>query len=158
MDDSVARLWAQYRGVTPSVPASLPLSYSFSDNAEEADALLELVLSGVKCATAPSVAELELAGDPIPQPGDYAIVTDEAGIARAVIQTRSVEIRRFADVDEEFARTEGEGDRTLSWWRTAHQGYYSRVLAGTAYAVSDDLEVVCEEFDLLFAAPELHTK
>lgn len=147
---SVSDLWNRYREVSTTAPAALPLSYSFSDNQDEADELLELVLSGEKCATAPSVAELQLAGDPIPQPGDYAIVIDGSGIAKAVIRTRAVEIRRFGDVDEEFARIEGEGDRTLSWWRSAHQSYYARVLAGTDHVVNDELEVVCEQFDLVY--------
>lgn len=151
MHPSVSDLWNRYRIVNATAPTNLPLSYCFSDNHEEADELLTLVLSGIKCATAPSVAELQLAGDPIPQPGDYAIVTDGSGIARAVIRTRAVEIRRFGDVDEDFARIEGEGDRTLSWWRAAHESYYTRVLADTDHAVDDDLEVVCEQFDLVYA-------
>ncbi|WP_348946516.1 ASCH domain-containing protein [Chitinibacter sp. FCG-7] len=150
MQSSISELWNHYRSLDAAAPAALPLSYCFSDNAEEADALLELILSGRKCATAPSVAELQIAGDPIPKPGDFAIVTDWNGMARAIIRTRAVEIRRFGDVDEDFARIEGEGDQTLGWWREAHRSYYTRVLAGTDHAVDDDLEIVCEQFDLVY--------
>lgn len=150
MHASVSDVWDRYRLLDDTAPAALPLSYCCSDNPEEANALLELILSGRKCATAPSVAELRIAGDPIPKPGDFAIVTDWSGTARAIIRTRAVEIRRFGDVDEEFVRIEGEGDRTLGWWRDAHHRYYTRVLAGTGQAVDDDLEIVCEQFDLVY--------
>jgi uncharacterized protein YhfF len=34
--------------------------------------------------------------------------------------------RRFSEIDEAFAFDEGEGDRTLTYWRTAHQSYFER--------------------------------
>lgn len=151
MHPSVSEMWDRYRVRDAKAPAAPPISYCFSDNTQEADELLGLILSGRKRATAPSVAELQLAGDPIPQPGDFAIVTDWSGAARAIIRTSVVDIRRFGDVDEEFARIEGEGDLTLSWWRAAHQGYYTRVLAGTDHVVNEDLQVVCEQFELVFS-------
>ncbi|MFP5431956.1 MAG: ASCH domain-containing protein, partial [Alphaproteobacteria bacterium] len=117
-------MWDRYRASNPKARAETPISFHFCDNQEDADLCAALVVRGQKRATAPSVAELELAGDPVPRVGDYSIVTDWAGHAVAVIQTVSVEIRRFGEIDEEFARAEGEGDLTLEWWRTAHQSYY----------------------------------
>ena len=152
MNASVIRLWDRYRAINRSAPVEVPASFHFCDNREDADICAALVVAGQKRATAPSVAELELAGDPIPQVGDYAIVTDWAGTAVAVIRTASVDIRRFGDVDEDFARAEGEGDLTLGWWRTAHQAYYESVLAGSGYVVDASLQIVCERFELVFKA------
>ena len=152
MNTSVIRLWDRYRAINRNAPAELPSSFHFCDNREDADICATLVVTGQKRATAPSVAELELTGDPIPQVGDYSIVTDWAGKAVAVIRTASVEIRRFGDVDEDFARAEGEGDSTLDWWKTAHQAYYESVLAGSGYIVDANLEIICERFELVFKA------
>lgn len=152
MNASVAQLWNRYRAINPDAPANVPISFHFCDNEKDADLCADLVARGIKRATAPSVAELELAGDPMPQVGDYAIVTDWTGNAVAVIRTTAVETKRFADVDADFARAEGEGDLTLKWWREAHHAYYSSVLAGTDYTVDDDLEVICERFDLVLKA------
>lgn len=152
MNSSVIRLWDQYRAINRDAPADVPISFHFCDNQKDADLCAALVVSGQKCASAPSVAELELAGDSIPQAGDHAIVTDWAGNAVAVIRTVSVEITRFGEVDEDFARAEGEGDLTLEWWRTAHQAYYESVLAGSRHIVNADLEIVCERFELVLAA------
>ncbi|RYG96813.1 MAG: ASCH domain-containing protein [Alphaproteobacteria bacterium] len=152
MTSSVTRLWDQYRAINPNAPADAPISFHFCDNQADADLCASLVATGQKRATAPSVAELELAGDPIPRVGDYAIVTDWRGNAIAVIQTVSVEIKKFGDIDEEFARSEGEGDLTLEWWRAAHQAYYENVLTGSKYRVDDDLEIACESFEVALKA------
>jgi uncharacterized protein YhfF len=152
MNASVARLWDRYRAINPDAPVEAPGSFHFCDNQVDADLCAGLVASGRKRATAPSVAELELAGEPMPRVGDYAIVTDWAGAAVAIIRTVSVETKRFGEIDEEFARSEGEGDLSLEWWRTAHQRYYESVLAGSQVTVDADLEIVCQRFTLVLAA------
>src|SRR5512146_94564 len=42
----------------------------------------------------------------------------------AVIETLSVEQRRFDAIDEAFAREEGEGDRSLLFWRSVHEDFF----------------------------------
>lgn len=147
MHSSVRELWMRYRERAPGVPADPPAVFHFCDNQEDADCCAALVAAGRKRATASSLAELRLAGVPVPKPGDHAVVTDWAGEAQAVIRTVEVEIRRFGEVDEAFAREEGEGDLTLEWWRAAHRAYYARVLASSGIAVDDDLAIVCERFE-----------
>lgn len=152
MKQSVSQLWNRYRKINRDAFAEAPSSFHFCDNQEDADLCAALVVAGQKRATATSVAELQLAGDAIPQTGDYAIITNWAGNAVAIIRTTSVEIMRFSEVDEAFARDEGEGDLTLGWWREAHQAYYERVLAGSCYIVNSELEIVCERFELILKA------
>jgi len=152
MHPSVGRLWTQYRAINSCAPAAVPVSFHFCDNPVEADLCAALVREGQKRATAPSVAELQRSGSPIPQVGDFAIVTDWVGVAVAVIRTTAVEIKRFADVDEAFARAEGEGDLTLEGWRRLHQAYYERVLAGSQSVVDAALEIVCERFEVVLRA------
>ncbi len=151
-DASVAALWQKFRLQNPTAPEKPVAVFHFCDNHDDAETCLRLVLSGKKRATAASLKELELSGDPVPTVGDYSVVTDYAGKAHAVIETTGVEITRFADVDEQFARTEGEGDLTLAWWREAHAAYFSRVLQGTGTAVDDDLPIACEHFKVVLAA------
>jgi len=152
MHPSVPDLWQRYRVVNPSAPADLPDVFHFCDNREDANTCVNLVVAGRKRATASSLAELELAGVALPEIGGHAIVTDWEGQAKAVIQTRSVEVRTFIEVTEDFAREEGEGDLTLGWWRTAHRAYYERVLAGSQYQVDDALQIACERFEVVMTA------
>lgn len=146
---SVDALWDCYRAYNPDAPPEPADSFHFCDNREDADTCLRLVLEGKKRATAASVLEYERVGDPIPKPGDCSVVTDFDGVAKAVIRTTHVEIKRFADVDEEFARAEGEGDLTLEWWRKAHRAYFLRMLKDTPELVNDDLLIACEHFEVV---------
>lgn len=149
MHPSVGHFWARYRAANPGAPAEVPAIVHFCDNQEDADMCAELVVAGRQSATAPSLAELRRAGDPLPSVGDLAIVTNWAGEAKALIRTCSAEVRSFSEVDEEFAQAEGEGDGSLGWWRTAHRAYYTRTLAGSGQILDDDLAIVCERFELL---------
>lgn len=151
MHPSIGDLWERYRAANPGVPEEAPAAFHFCDTKEDADICAALVAEGRKSATAPSLAELRLAGDPLPKTGDLGIVTNWNGEAKALIRTCSAEIRSFSEVDEDFAQAEGEGDGSLVWWQTAHRAYYTRVLAGTGHAVNDDLQVVCERFELLLS-------
>lgn len=152
MNPSVSALWQRYRLVDPSAPAEAQAIYHFCDNQEDADGCADLVVAGRKCATATSLPELERDNIPMPKTGDFAVITGWSGEARAVIRTTSVDICRFGDVDADFARTEGEGDLTLEWWRDAHRAYYQRVLADSGHAVDDDLLIACERFEVVMAA------
>jgi uncharacterized protein YhfF len=152
MHPSVEALWTRYRALDPAAPAQTPVAYHFCDNEADAQTCLALVLTGSKRATACSLAELEAAGAPIPATGDFAIVTDWAGVAQAVLRTTAVAIRAFGEVDEAFAAAEGEGDGSLAWWRQAHRAYFTRVLAGSSYAVDDDLLIACEHFEVVLVA------
>ena len=61
-----------------------------------------------------------------------------------------MEIRNYNEVDEEFARTEGEGDLSLRYWREAHQIFFSRVLPKIGKEFSVEMPLVCENFKLIY--------
>jgi uncharacterized protein YhfF len=149
MRKSVEELWSAYRRLDPAAPEEPPTAFHFCDNREDADTCARLVAAGRKRATAASLAELEAAGDPLPGPGDLAVVTDWAGEAVAVIRTVRVTIVPFGEVTEDFARSEGEGDLSLAWWREAHRAYYIRVLEGTGHRFAEDMPIACETFEVV---------
>lgn len=122
-------------------------AWAFGDSPEQADELLDLVLQGVKTATcsALSVYGSDL---PITQPGSVEVVLDGQGVPRAVIRIVSVDIRRFNEMDAEFAAAEGEGDRSLAYWRAEHEDFFTR-----AGRFAPDMELVCERFELLDRLP-----
>jgi uncharacterized protein YhfF len=95
--------------------------FSFGDSPHLADELLALVLSGRKTATCWSVQEGKQTAV-----GKRMVVCDGSGRPRAVVETVSLEQRAFQEVDEAFARKEGEGDVTLEWWREVHMSYFKR--------------------------------
>ena len=114
-------------------------SFAFGDGPALADELLELVLAGVKTATCSTEDEPNTS-----TPGERWIVLDGSGTPRCVIETLEVTYRRFGEVDATFAYEEGEGDRSLAWWRQAHRNYFGRL-----GKFSEDMMLMCERFRLV---------
>jgi uncharacterized protein YhfF len=131
----------------PTVYRNLP-SWSFGDSPALADSLLALVLEGKKTATAGSYDALVAQGEAPPKPGERSIILNGQGQPICVIETTEVTLRRFDAVDAAFAFDEGEGDRSLAFWRKAHESYFRRT--GT---FATDMMVVCERFRLVAVPP-----
>jgi uncharacterized protein YhfF len=117
---------------------SLP-RFSFGDSPALADDLLALVLSGRKTATCTTPDDPNLS-----RPGERWIVLDGRGEPSCVIETIQIEMRRYNEVEAAFAYDEGEGDRTLEYWRDAHRQYFGR-----QGKFREDMMLVCERFRLL---------
>jgi len=117
--------------------------FSFGDSPEMADRLLGLVLAGKKTATTSALSDPTIAHNDI---GKRWIVLDGKGKERAIIETAELRIVPFMEVDEAFARDEGEGDLTLSYWRKVHEDFFRR-----EGVYSPDMKVVCERFKLVEA-------
>lgn len=122
----------------------------FGDNPALADELATLVLSGVKTGTCSALWEWEAEGNPMPEVGLISITLNGTGDPICILETTEVTIRRYNEVDEDFARAEGEGDLSLAYWREAHKRFFSRVLAKIGREFSEDMPVVCERFKVLF--------
>lgn len=114
--------------------------FSFGDSPELADELLALVLAGAKTATS-WAADEGLKGVEV---GKRWTVTDGAGKPRAIIETTEVAKHLFTEVDESIAYDEGEGDRTLAYWRKAHTDYFTRL-----GQFAPRMELYCERFKLI---------
>jgi len=114
-------------------------SFAFGDSPRLADELLELVIKGVKTATCSTEDEPNTS-----TPGERWIVLDGSGNPRCVIESTEVSYRRFGDVDAAFAHEEGEGDRSLTYWRQAHRNYFGRL-----GRFSEDMTLMCERFRLV---------
>lgn len=118
-------------------------TFVFGDSRALCDALLALVRAGTKRATCEALRSYERDGDPLPQVGRRDIALDFDGNPQLVIETTEVVIRRFCEVDADFALAEGE-DETLAGWQAGHRAYFERTGGWTA-----DMPVVCERFRLV---------
>lgn len=125
-------------------------AFHFDDNEASANALASLVLACRKRASAGLVWSFEAAGVPLPSVGDLSVVTDWAGVALCVIETRRVDIVAFQAVSAEFAATEGEGDGSLQYWQEAHTAYFGRECRRLGREPSPRMPVVCERFELVY--------
>ena len=118
--------------------------WSFGDNPQLADELLALVLARTKTATCGALWQYEAEGSALPAAGERSVVLDRLGRPACVVETVEVTIKRFAEVDESWARDEGEGDRSLAHCRREHEAFFK--LEGT---FSSDMPLVCERFRLV---------
>jgi uncharacterized protein YhfF len=114
-------------------------SFAFGDGPELADELLDLVMKGIKTATCSTEDEPNTS-----MPGERWIVLDGRGEPRCVIESTEVSYRRYIDVDAAFAYEEGEGDRSVTYWRAAHRRYFGR-----KGKFSEDMMLMCERFRLV---------
>lgn len=114
-----------------------------------ADELLGLVLEGTKTGTTSALAAYEYEQEPLPLVGSYSICLDGEGIPRCVIQTVAIKTVPFKEITAADAYKEGEGDRSLAYWRKVHQDFWERELVAYDVAFSDELLVLCEEFKVV---------
>lgn len=103
------------------------------------DELVELVLEGKKTATTC------LNNTNIPKVGERSILTFENEKKACVVETKQVIITKFKDVTPEMAYLEGEGDRTLDYYRKVHTDYFKTINPD----FNDDTEVVFEVFEVV---------
>ena len=145
---SVSEFWRECREIVGGLPEAEPEAWGFGATPPQADDLLSLVLAGTKTATASSLRDYEVDGDPVPAAGDLSIVLDGSGVPRALIRTIAVDIVPFREVTADHAVAEGEGDLSLEWWRAAHERFW-RTHSSDPRGFEPDMPVVCERFELL---------
>lgn len=119
------------------------------------DELAALARDGIKTATASAYPLYAQAGEPLPAEGNYSVILDAAGEAVCVIRTTRVYLCAFREVSALHAWKEGEGDRTLRGWREVHRAVFSEELRAAGLSFSEEMPVVCEEFSVVFPAPDV---
>ena len=64
------------------------------------------------------------------------------------MRTSKITICPFKDVTAEHAFKEGEGDRSLEYWRRVHKEFLESELGKIDMAFNEEAKVICEEFEL----------
>ena len=103
-----------------------------------------LILAGEKRATAGLASDYAAMGEPLERVGERLTLVDDEGEGLATVVVTRVQSCRFIDVPWEFARTEGEGDRSIEEWRDGHRNYWT----SEGEQVEDSTMVVLVWFEL----------
>jgi uncharacterized protein YhfF len=152
-DAGIETYWQRFLATQPPDSPYHGRTYvaeAFGDHPQLADELGALIVNGVKTGTCSALWEWEAEGNPIPEVGLISITLNGSGEPICIIETTEVTQRRFNEVDEDFAYSEGEGDRTLQYWREAHTRFFSRVLAKIGRNFSEDMPLICERFKVIY--------
>lgn len=150
-NQSVIELWESFKQQVPHLPETYDV-WSFGDSPELANELASLVLEGLKTVTCSLKQLYEVEGKNLPQEGAYSVIVDGNDRAIAIIQNVQVVVFPFDQVTEEIADAEGEGDRTITYWTETHKEFFKRECQSIGEPFSTKMEVVCERFELVYAA------
>lgn len=118
-------------------------AWQMGDSPELASELANLIKKGIKTASCGSFASYQQE-ESAPRIGSYNIILDGQNVPVCVIRLVSLQLARFCDINEEFARKEGEGDLSLEYWKKEHQRFFIR-----EGHFSEDMELIAEEFEVV---------
>lgn len=128
-------------------PTTLQSAYQFG---AEADKLAALVLAGKKTAAA-SARDLYAADEPLPQVGAYGVILNGADEPVCVTYTDAVEVQPFLAVSADHAYREGEGDRSLAYWRAVHLAFFKNEYAAEGKQFDPETaRIVLESFHVVY--------
>ncbi|MGT2833627.1 ASCH domain-containing protein [Streptococcus halotolerans] len=139
-------MWQKYQQMNPSIGDEMD-AWAFG---AEPDLLANLVLEGTKTATASAFDLYEVDNEPLPEAGTYDIILDSQDEAVCVIEVTKVSVLPFKDVSKEHAFKEGEGDKSLAYWRKVHEALFSEWLAEANLAFNENSKIVLEEFKVVY--------
>ena len=117
---------------------------------EAPDILADLVLQRIKTATCSAYDLYQINNEPLPQAGDYSVILNSSDKAVCIIKTLKVYVTEFKKVSGEHAFKEGEGDRSLRYWRMVHENFLTNELASVHKVFEENTKVVCEEFEVMY--------
>jgi uncharacterized protein YhfF len=127
-----------------------PPSFYFCDTKKDADECAELVVKKIKQATSPSVWWFEKNNEKLPEVGDLAIITNWNHEPKAIIRTKKVKIVKFKDITAAYSFIEGEGDKSLEYWKKVHWNYYTNEMKKHNEEPNENMKIVCEYFETIW--------
>lgn len=139
-------MWIEYKKTKEDIEDKYE-AWSFGVNA---DLLADLVVRGEKTATASAYALYEIENESLPNVGAHNIILDSQNKAICITQTTKVYVVKFKEVSKEHAFKEGEGDKSLSYWKKCHKDFFTMCMSEVGKEFSEDMRVVCEEFKVVF--------
>ena len=152
-NDPIEAYWRSYLNTLPEelqVREEHYVAEGWGDSPRMADELGALIADGTKTATCSALWEYEAEGEPLPETGVKTIVLDGNDDPLCIVETTEVEVRPYDDVDARFAYDEGEGNRSLEYWREAHWRFFSRTLPNVGKEPAMDMPLVCERFRVIY--------
>lgn len=140
------QMWSEFKEINNNIKDEYE-AWSFG---VEADLLADLVLRGEKTATSSAYQLYEIENETLPNVGKYNIILNSKNRAICIIQTTKVYVEEFKRVSKEHAFKEGEGDKSLSYWRKCHEEFFTMCMNEFGKEFNEDMKVVCEEFKVVF--------
>lgn len=131
-------------------PSYIEKTYEAFQFGADPNTLAQLVVDGTKTLTCSSLREYQVENEPLPEVGNVSIVLDESDEPKCIIEDTKIYTMKFSDVDDEIAYKEGEGDRSLAYWRKAHLEFFECLYKEIGHEFNEDEEIVVQEFKVIY--------
>ncbi len=145
LEQYLQTLSQQEKGAIPSVSADYYCADEYNANN-----CAELVRIGQKTASCSMELWYSQQGEVTPQVGHLQVVTNWDGEPVCIIRITDVSTCRYADVSEDFAHAEGEGDRTMAWWRDAHTRFFKAECDELGIEWHEQRLLLLERFEVVY--------
>lgn len=122
----------------------------FCGDEHNANVCAELIRIGQKTATCSLNHWYESGEEAMPAIGHLMVVLDWDKAPICIIEIDSVETCKYNEVTAEFAYAEGEGDRSLDWWRKAHWDFFAKECTELAIEPNENMKLVLERFHVVY--------
>lgn len=142
------QMWNAFVAAHPEAADAEYEAWCYGSDA--ADELARLTADGIKTATASAYPLYALEQEELPKAGEYNVILLTDGTALCITKTTKISLVPYREVSADHAYREGEGDRSLSYWREVHEAFFTEELASAGLTFSEDMLVVCEEFEVVF--------
>ncbi|CXH12191.1 acetyltransferase [Streptococcus pneumoniae] len=135
-------MWNKYKQINPLIGDEID-AWAFG---VEPDLLADLVFKGEKTATASAYDLYVLEDEPLPQVGTFDVILDSQNQAVCIVEITKVSVKPFNRVSDDHAYKEGEGNKTLVYWRQVHEDFFRDCLGEAGLTFTPESKVVLEEF------------
>lgn len=148
-DENIQQFWENYLSRLPENHVhrflAVPNAWSFGNSTQMANKLGSLVVRGIKTATCSRYLSDNILDD-----AGLSIILNGKQNPLCLIEVYEITVRRYCDIDEEWAASEGEGDLSLDDWRNTHHQFFSQEAKIVGYELSEAMLLSCERFRVLY--------
>lgn len=155
MNEKQEAFWIKFKENNPELKnITFGSAWCFGDSTEMANELAKLVLKGDKTATASAFVQYKANNEPLPKVNKevFDILLDGEENPIAILENIKVYVTTFDKVTDEHAYKEGEGDKSLTYWKKVHYDFWAQIFdfENIKNVDIEKMKVVCEEFRVVW--------
>lgn len=142
--------WREVRAAHPELTGNHHVR-SLGIDAETTEAILEFIQAGTKVATFSLPWVMAANGFPAVTAGTPVLLTDYTGLPRLAVRITDVQEITFGQIGPAETGLDGPPVQDPSVWIPLHRKYWNGLLAGYDKVCSDDMPVLVERFEFVYA-------
>ncbi|WP_191600384.1 ASCH domain-containing protein [Marinomonas algicola] len=129
--------------------SSFSADYFCSDE-YNANVCADLILRGEKRASCSMAHWYTHEGEAMPEVGHLQVVTNWNGDPICIIEITSIRQCKYSEITADFAAEEGEGDKSLEWWKEAHWAFFRLECEELGIELNEDILLILEHFKVVY--------